>query len=69
MLTRSGAFLSKEPSSLSAVEASRMAPDLRQAFTGVFRDRTGASESNADAWLRGLVASERYLGDIWTSAA
>ena len=49
-------------------EASRMAPDVRQAFAGVFRERTGTSASDAQAWLTGLVASQRYLEDIWASA-
>lgn len=50
-------------------DAARMAPDVRQAFVGVFRERTGASEADAQAWLAGLVASHRYLEDIWASAA
>jgi len=49
-------------------DASRMAPDVRKAFAGVFQERTGASEADAQAWLTGLVASQRYLEDIWASA-
>jgi cytochrome P450/NADPH-cytochrome P450 reductase len=49
-------------------DASRMAPDVRKAFAGVFQQRTGASEADAQAWLTGLVASHRYLEDIWASA-
>jgi cytochrome P450 / NADPH-cytochrome P450 reductase len=48
-------------------EASRMAPDVRQAFVGVFREHTSAAE-DGQAWLTGLVASHRYLEDIWGSA-
>jgi cytochrome P450/NADPH-cytochrome P450 reductase len=49
-------------------DASRMAPDVRQAFAAVFRERTGASDADAQAWLTGLVANHRYLEDIWASA-
>ena len=46
-----------------------MAPEVRQAFTDLFRARTGAGVSEAKAWLAALVASQRYLEDIWASAA
>jgi len=49
-------------------EASRMAPQVRQAFVEVFRKRTGAGEADGQAWLTGLIAGGRYLEDIWTSA-
>ena len=48
-------------------EASRMAPELRQAFIDLFSKRTGAAAADAQAWLAGLVASHRYLEDIWAS--
>jgi len=46
-------------------DASKMAPDVRAAFTGIFRDKTGMSQADADAWLAGLRAADRYLEDIW----
>jgi cytochrome P450 / NADPH-cytochrome P450 reductase len=46
-------------------EASQMAPGVREAVTGVFQERTGTSAGDAQAWLAGLVASHRYLEDIW----
>ena len=49
-------------------EASRMAPDVRQAFASLFEQHTAASAADAQAWLTGLVASHRYLEDIWASA-
>ena len=49
-------------------EASRMAPDVRQTFATVFQERTGTTTADAQAWLTGLVASHRYLEDIWASA-
>ena len=49
-------------------EASRMAPDVRQAVAGLFQERTGTSASDAQAWLTGLMSSQRYLEDIWASA-
>ena len=50
-------------------EASRMAPDVRKAFAGLFQERTGTVAADAQAWLAGLVASHRYLEDIWASTA
>ncbi|HEX3348305.1 MAG TPA: cytochrome P450, partial [Acetobacteraceae bacterium] len=49
-------------------EASRMAPQLREAFIDLFRERTGAGVADGQAWLAGLVAGRRYLEDIWASA-
>ena len=48
-------------------DASRMAPDVRTAFAGIFKAQTGASDGDAQAWLTGLVSSGRYLEDIWPS--
>ena len=62
-------LLQQEAAVFVCGEASRMAPDVRQAVAAVFRDHTGTSAANADAWLTGLVASQRYLEDIWASAA
>lgn len=46
-------------------EANKMAPAVREAFMDVFKQETGASEASAQAWLDGLIASKRYLQDIW----
>ena len=46
-------------------DASRMAPDVRRAFMDVFREKTGASAADAEAWLAGLRSADRYLEDIW----
>jgi cytochrome P450/NADPH-cytochrome P450 reductase len=48
-------------------EASRMAPQLRQAFVDLFRARTGAGAADGQAWMTGLVHGQRYLEDIWAS--
>jgi cytochrome P450 / NADPH-cytochrome P450 reductase len=48
-------------------EASRMAPDVRQAFVEVFQQHTGTTAADGNAWLTGLVANHRYLEDIWAS--
>jgi cytochrome P450/NADPH-cytochrome P450 reductase len=48
-------------------EASRMAPDVRQAFVDVFQQRTGTTAADGEAWLAGLLANHRYLEDIWAS--
>jgi cytochrome P450/NADPH-cytochrome P450 reductase len=49
-------------------EASRMAPDVRQAFVGLFQERTCTTVADGQAWLTGLITSQRYLEDIWASA-
>ena len=46
-------------------EASRMAPAVRAAFGAIYRDRTGADEAQAEAWLHDLEAAGRYLADVW----
>jgi len=46
-------------------DASGMAPEVRRAFASVFRERTGTSVSDAQAWLTGLLVNQRYLEDIW----
>jgi cytochrome P450 / NADPH-cytochrome P450 reductase len=46
-------------------EASRMAPDVRQAFAEMFRQRTNTTRTDANTWLSGLIAGQRYLEDIW----
>ncbi|MFJ3597046.1 bifunctional cytochrome P450/NADPH--P450 reductase [Streptomyces sp. NPDC090126] len=43
----------------------RMAPAVREAFMEVYRERTGAGEEQAAAWLTGLVESARYVEDVW----
>jgi cytochrome P450/NADPH-cytochrome P450 reductase len=48
-------------------EASRMAPDVRQAFVDVFQQHTGTMAADGEAWLTGLFANHRYLEDIWAS--
>jgi cytochrome P450/NADPH-cytochrome P450 reductase len=60
-------LLQKEAVVFVCGEASRMAPQLRQAFVDLFRERTGASLADGQAWLAGLVAGRRYLEDIWAS--
>ena len=35
----------------------------------VFRAKTGAGESDGEAWLAGLRTSNRYLEDIWGETA
>ncbi len=46
-------------------DASNMAPTVQQAFTAVYRDMTGNDEQQAQHWLDNLVASNRYLVDVW----
>jgi len=46
-------------------DGARMAPAVRQAFLDIYRDRTGADESQARDWLIGLVESDHYVEDVW----
>jgi cytochrome P450/NADPH-cytochrome P450 reductase len=46
-------------------DASTIAPGVRASLTRIFRDRTGTSEADAQAWLAGLRAADRFLEDIW----
>ncbi len=43
----------------------RMAPAVREAFMALYRERTGASDEQAVAWLAALVESGRYVEDVW----
>jgi len=45
--------------------AATMAPGVRSALTTIFRDKTGAGEADATAWLAGLRTTDRFLEDIW----
>jgi cytochrome P450/NADPH-cytochrome P450 reductase len=49
-------------------DATRMAPDVRGAFIEICRAQAGGSEADAEAWLAGLRAENRYLEDIWGSS-
>jgi cytochrome P450 / NADPH-cytochrome P450 reductase len=60
--------LQKEAPVFVCGEASRMAPDVKQAFVDLFCEHTGASVADGKAWLAGLVTSHRYLEDIWASS-
>jgi cytochrome P450/NADPH-cytochrome P450 reductase len=45
--------------------AATIAPGVRASLTAMFRERTGAGQSDADAWLIGLRSSGRFVEDIW----
>jgi cytochrome P450/NADPH-cytochrome P450 reductase len=45
--------------------AATIAPGVRASLTTIFRNRTGAGENDADAWLTGLRAGGRLVEDIW----
>ena len=61
-------LLQKEARVFVCGEASRKAPDVKQAFIGLFCKHTGASPADGKAWVAGLVTSHRYLEDIWASS-
>jgi hypothetical protein len=64
---RSGECSSRRAVVFVCGEASRMAPEVRQDFVEVFRQRTGTRVADGQAWLTGLAASPRYLKGIWAS--
>ena len=48
-------------------DASRMAPDVRGAFAGLYRQKLGLEAATADARLAELDAQHRYVADVWPS--
>lgn len=49
-------------------DASRMAPEVRAAFSAAWREGSGGTEAEALAYLAELQGSDRYLEDIWGGA-
>ncbi len=49
-------------------DAARMAPDVRRTFAAVYREKTGASETQAEEWLNDLTAQNRYLVNVWAAS-
>lgn len=45
--------------------AATIAPGVRASLAAIFRERTGASEADAQAWITGLRSGERLVEDIW----
>ncbi len=45
--------------------AGRVAPAARKVFEDLYRDKTGADEQAAVAWVQSLRDDNRYLEDIW----
>lgn len=49
-------------------DAGKMAPDVRAAFGRIYQTKTGGGEVEAETWLTGLAAQQRYLTDVWASS-
>ena len=45
--------------------ANTMAPGVRAALVDVYREKTGGSEPEGEAWLSDLRQADRFLEDIW----
>ena len=46
--------------------AATIAPGVRRPLLhGIFRERTSTTEADAEAWLAGLRAADRFVEDIW----
>ncbi|MEU2790449.1 cytochrome P450 [Streptomyces sp. NPDC007100] len=48
-------------------DGSRMAPGVRAAFRELHKARTGATDEQAEAWLRTLTAAGRYIEDVYAA--
>src|SRR5579875_2000622 len=46
-------------------DASKMAPDVRNAFVAIYQQQTGCSKAEAERWLDELTEQNRYLVDVW----
>ena len=46
-------------------DAGRMAPDVEKAFVTLYRNETGASEQEGEAWMSELKAAHRCRVDVW----
>ena len=46
-------------------DARRMAPGVEKGFIALYRDKTEASEQEAEKWMAELKNSHRYLVDVW----
>ena len=45
--------------------AATIAPGVRRSLMHIFRERTSTTEADAEAWLAGLRAADRFVEDIW----
>lgn len=46
-------------------DARRMAPDVRKGFCQVAQRLGAMTEADAESWMAQLIASGRYLEDVW----
>jgi len=58
-------LLQKEAVVFVCGNASTIAPGVRASLMRIFRDHTGAGESDSTAWLAGLRTADRFVEDIW----
>ncbi|WP_445184146.1 hypothetical protein ACTXG6_37975 [Pseudonocardia sp. Cha107L01] len=45
--------------------ANTIAPGVRAALADIYRQHTGGSAAQAQAWLAELRAADRFLEDVW----
>ncbi|KEF10495.1 P450 reductase, partial [Streptomyces rimosus] len=48
-------------------DGNRMAPGVRAAFRELYAARTGATQEEAEVWLRELTAAGRYVEDVYVT--
>ncbi|MFH8346554.1 bifunctional cytochrome P450/NADPH--P450 reductase [Streptomyces sp. NPDC018045] len=48
-------------------DGNRMAPGVRAAFRDLYAARTGATDDQAEHWLRDLTAAGRYVEDVYVA--
>jgi cytochrome P450/NADPH-cytochrome P450 reductase len=59
------ALLQQDAVVLVCGNAATIAPGVRASLTHIFRERTSATDADAQAWLAGLRTTDRFLEDIW----
>jgi sulfite reductase alpha subunit-like flavoprotein len=40
---------------------------VRAAFATIYQEKTGGIVQDGEAWLDGLIATHRYVADVWPS--
>ena len=58
-------LLQREAAVYVCGNASTIAPGVRAALAQIFRGKTGTGAADAEAWLAGLRAADRFVEDIW----
>jgi cytochrome P450/NADPH-cytochrome P450 reductase len=47
-------------------DGGRMEPGVKATLMGVYREKSGASEEDAQRWIDNMGTQNRYVLDVWT---